>query len=1007
MTGLREKANVVNIEAGQSFADSLAQGILEQTSGDPLKLSEMLVLLPSRRACRTLREAFLRLSEGKPLLLPRMQPVGDVDADEVALLLAAEEDAADVLDIPPAISPLERQLLLAKLVQAARNFEAPGEKPSFDQAVALAESLGRFLDEVQTEKLDFDKLENIVPGEFAVHWQKTLKFLHILTDNWPKILKERGVVDTGLRRNLLIAAQIKAWKKSPPAHPVIAAGSTGTVPAVRELLSLVARLPQGAVVLPGLDRGMDEESWEAAGEDHPQHNLKILLKEFGLLRESVGEWVLKDKPARNEARVKLLSEAVRPAETTENWRALRAGDIPPQALDSFTRIDCATPQEEADVIALILREALETPGKTAALVTPDRRLARRVSLSLRRWGIEIDDSGGQPLTELPIGTWMNLTAEMAEEQLAPVTLLSFLKHPLMAANMQSEELRGMVSLLDEKVLRGPRPAAGFDGLAEAIRALPEEKQYRQQLLGWLETVGAQMSGFTGLMSQKNEIPFRELLEKHIRMAETLAATREMNGAQRLWSWEQAEPMSNFLAELAAVSRQVPDIAPADYVSLLRQLMKNVSVRSHIGAHPRLSIMGLLEARLHSTNLVILGGLNEGTWPALPAPDPWMSRPMRRTFGLPSPEYKIGISAHDFVQAAASPELVLTRASKVDGTPTVAARWLLRLDTVLQAAGLELAPRKANLYRQWMKDIDTPKEVKPAKRPDPRPPVAARPRQLSVTRIESWMRDPYQIYAQYVLKLKSLDDIDSDPGGAERGTFIHKALEEFIKAYPDDLPVDSRDKLLDYGKVALRLQRIPLEVEAFWWPRFERVVDEFIEQEKKWRAEAKPFETEISGTWQFDTGTLPFTLTGKADRIDKFTGDGAYAIIDYKSGFVPKTSDVAQGLSPQLPLEALMLEKGAFKEIAAGSKVRELVYWRVTGSGQKPVERRPALGRDAVLEDVIAGAEAGLLALVNKFDNPDTPYLSQPRAEAKPMFSDFEHLSRIKEWGISGDDEEAA
>lgn len=998
MTGLKDTPAVVHIAAGCSFAESLAQGLLERTGGDPLKMSEILVLLPSRRACRTLREAFLRLSRGDALLLPRMQPVSDVEEEEVAILLA--EDATAALDVAPSVSPLERQLLLAQTVMAAKMAQ------SFDQAVALAAGLARFLDEVQTENLDFAKLETLVPDEYALHWQKTLKFLGILTDRWPAILKERGVIDVALRRNRLIAAQVEAWEKHPPAHPVIAAGSTGTVPAVRDLLKLVGRLEQGLVVLPGLDTHMDEESWNALKEDHPQYNLKMLLDSFGVLRSSVGEWQVKKKPAINHARVKLVSEAMRPAETTEHWRSLRAGDIPSQALDNLTRIDCGTPQEEADVIALILREALETPTKTAALITPDRRLARRVSLSLRRWGIEIDDSGGQPLTELPVGTWMMLTAEMAEQELAPVELLSFLKHPIMADALPSDELRGMVGMLDEKILRGPRPTAGFPGLRDAILAKPEEHPYRATLLGWLEKLEGEMRGFTALMSQKEPQPFRSLLEKHIRMAETLAATTEQNGAQRLWAWEFAESMSSFLAELWAVSRQIPPIAPGDYVSLLGKLMKDVSVRTHVGAHPRLFIYGLLEARLHATDLCVLGGLNEGTWPALPAHDPWMSRPMRKKFGLPPPEYKIGISAHDFTQAVCCPEVVITRAQKVDGTPTVPARWLLRLETVLKAAGLEIQTAKAEKYKQWMKDIDTPAEVKAVKRPEPRPPVSSRPRQLSVTRIESWMRDPYQIYAQYVLHLRSLEDIDADPGGAERGTFIHAALEKFIKAYPDDLPPDAVEKLLEFGREAMRDMRIPQEVEAFWWPRFERVAAEFVAQERQWRQEARPFETEISGKWQFDTATMPFTVTGKADRIDKFT-DGGFAIIDYKSGFVPRTGDVTQGLSPQLPLEALMLQRGAFAEIPAGGRVNDLIYWRVTGSGQRPVERKSVAGKDTPLETVIAEAEIGLRSLVERFDDPATPYLSQPRAEAKSRFSDYDHLARVKEWGISGDEEEAA
>jgi ATP-dependent helicase/nuclease subunit B len=990
-------SKVVAIPAGQSFADALAQGLLDEAARDPLSLSDSLILLPSRRACRTLREAFLRLSGGAALLLPRMQPVGDVEADEVALMLAGEEDVADVMNLPPAVSPLERQLLLARAVQAADMAQ------SFDQAVALALDLGRFLDEVQTENRDFAALDDLVPEEFAGHWQKTLEFLKIITEVWPGILKSRGVIDVAARRNLLAAAQIRAWRNNPPAHRVIAAGSTGVIPSVCDLLKTVAQLPRGLVVLPGLDRRMDEDSWEKLGEDHPQYNLKSLLSHMGVTRADVGEWALENPPALNHARVALLSEALRPAETTEKWRALTTTDIPEQALTGFSRIDCDTPQEEADTIALIMRETLETPAKTIALITPDRRLARRVAVSLRRWGIDIDDSGGQPLTELPIGTWLMLTAEMAEDELSPVTLLSFLKHPTMAASLPPEELRGMVYLLDKIVLRGPRPTAGFQGLRDAVLALDDKVETsRQKLLTWLEALEQQMRPFVALMTGDKEISFRTLLEKHIRMAETLAATEELHGSRRLWQAEAGDMAAAFLSELYLSSRDVPDLTPGDYVALLKTLLKGVTVRPHYGAHPRLSILGLIEARLYSADKVILGGVNEGTWPALPAHDPWMSRPMRRKFGLPAPERAIGMTAHDFAQAAAAPEVIVTRAGKVDGTPTVPARWLLRLETVLQALGLELPVKKPQSYRHWVKAMDKPAAVAPIARPAPAPPVAARPNRLSVTRIEAWMRDPYQIYAQYVLGLRALEDIDADPGGAERGTFIHAALEKFIQTFPDALPDDAAAQLLAFGRAALQDMRIPEDVEAFWWPRFEKIADEFARQEKDWRRRARPSHTEIDGLWAFDTAAGTFTLTGKADRIDKFT-DGSYAIIDYKSGFTPKTGDILQGLSPQLPLEALMLERGGFQGLSAGA-VTALVYWRVTGSGQKPVEFKEIVKDPERLADLVAAAETGLRGLVEKFGDPATPYLSQPRAEARPRFSDYDHLARVKEWGLSGEDE---
>lgn len=996
MTRLKDKPDIRNIPAGQCFADALAQGLLDMTAGNPASLSGYLLLLPSRRAARTLRDSFLRLSGGRAALLPRMHPIGDVDAEEISLLLTGE-DANDFPDVPAAVGPLERQILLARLIQSS------GAAQSFDQAASLARELGNFLDAVQTENLDFAALDALAPDEFAGHWQKTLEFLKILTQHWPEILKSRGVIDAALRRNLLLEAQVRAWERHPPTGPVIAAGSTGPVPGVRRLMALVARLPQGMVVLPGLDRLMDDDSWAAADEDHPQHAFKKLLTDMQAGRDDVAEWAATASISLNVPRLRLLSEAMRPAETSEQWRRLTSQDIPPQALDGLSRIDCATPQEEADVIALLMRGALETPGRTAALITPDRRLARRVALSLRRWGIRIDDSGGQPLTDLPAGAFLMLTAEAAEEKLSPVTLLALLKHHVLAAAMPAEELRNMVYLLDQAALRGPRPAPGLAGLRAAIAAIDDRRAGdRAPLLSWLETIEPLMQEFLQMMQGAAEVPFRRLMEAHIRMSENLAATLKDSGEARLWRGESGEAASEIMQSLLAAAEDVPPLKPAHYVSLLRTLLKSVTVRPRYGAHPRLSILGQIEARMYCADLVILGGLNEGTWPALPAHNPWMSRPMLKQFGLPSPESILGLAAHDFVQAAAAPEVVMTRAQKVDGTPTVPARWLLRLDTVLHAAGLEMPKLQAAQYRQWLKDIDTPAQPpRGVSRPAPTPPVEARPNKLSVTRIESWMRDPYQIYAQYILNLRAFDPVDADPGGAERGTFIHAALESFVKAHPDRLPPDAVAQLLEFGRAALREMRIPPEVEAFWWPRFERIAPVFIAQESEWRAAAKPFATEAKGAWEFDG----FTLTGTADRIDRLGAD--YAIIDYKSGFVPQKSDVYQGLSPQLPLEAVMLQKGAFKDIPAGT-AQELVYWRVTGSGQKPVERIVLGDKNRSVENMMEEAEAGLRALVEKFRDGTTPYLSQPRAEAKPAFSDYAHLARVKEWGLSaeeGDDAE--
>lgn len=986
---LETETKVYNISSGKSFADSLVCGILDRTKGDPLELSQYMILLPSRRACRVVADAFLRHSNGIPMILPSMYPIGDVDAEEVVLLAASEDEFQEIADLAPAISKLERQLLLAQLIQRADSDR------NFDQAVAMALELGIFLDEVQTERLSFDDLEKIVPDEFAEHWQKTVNFLKILTFHWPAILSEKGFTDIAERRNLLIEAQLKSWSKNPPKKKVIAAGSTGPIPAVTELLALIAKLPEGEVVLPGVDMFLDEESWNRLDEDHPQFLIRNLLLKLGVNRNDLQEWHNEELLSVNEERIKLISEAMRPADTTDKWRDLSIKDISEHALAGITRIDCNTAQEEADIIALLMREALEVPEKTCSLVTSDRRLARRVSQSLKRWNIIVDDSGGQPLTEFPVGSFLMLLAETSQENLSPVSFLSFLKHPFAAAKIAPDKMRDNITFLDKNVLRGPRHSGGFQGIKDRA-----EKKANEDFFIWISSIEEKMHSFFDMMCVKEKRSFKDFLDEHINVAQNLAATVEIDGDKRLWHGEAGETAANFLNELRAVADNLPEVTSEQYVAIFGMLLKGNTVRPRFGAHPRLSILGQIEARLSCADMTILGGINEGSWPKLPGDDPWMSRPMRKQFGLPSLEKEIGLSAHDFSQLVSSREVVLTRARKLDGAPSVPARWLLRMETVLQAIGLEFNSVNAEKYIQWLKDMDKVEKILPSERPCPCPPVSARPKELSVTNIEKLINDPYQIYAKYILRLKPLDDLDEDAGGAKKGEFIHASLDRFVQKHKGEIVSEDKESLLEIGKSVMEEMRIADEVKAYWWPRFERVAEEFVCYEIEHRKRAVPLVTETIGKTKLD---VDFTVTAKADRIDKFE-NGSYVVIDYKSGQVPTNPQVQAGYAPQLPLEALILQEGGFNGVEAG-KVEELAYWKIKGSGKTPLEIKEIKIKDMDIGELIEATKQGVTKLVEYFYDESSCYISSPQMDGKVRYNDYEHFSRIREWGILGEVDE--
>lgn len=1012
-------SRVCCIPTGTSFVDALAHGLLAETTGDPLALSRITVLLPNRRACRAMQEAFLRFGAGgRPLMLPRLMPLGDLDEGEIglqgmALDLALGETLQD--ELPPAISALRRQMLLAGPVQRAAEASLGSAMP-LEQAVRLAGELARLLDQVETERLDFAAIEGLVPFEsdLARHWQLTLQFLRILLDSWPAILAEEGALDPARRRNLLLERQARLWREVPPADMVIAAGSTGSIPASADLIATIAQLPQGLIVLPGLDMAGDKAAWQEIGTDpaHPQFGLAQLLVRLKVAPADVWLWphVPPAGPAQPAppSRGEIVRAAMLPAKCTHDWPKIAGTLRAPEgratlAWAEVRRIDCHTEQEEAGLIALMLREAVTQPAPyRAALVTPDRALARRVAAELRRWDIAIDDSAGRPLGMTGRGLFFNLIAAALAEELAPVPLLGLLKHPLTGLGLDHASCQSMVRLLERHVLRGVRPGPGIAGLRAACMAARADGGIKHALAGFIDRLEAAIEEAG---DWQMPLAIGERLERHVRIAHALAARPDHPGAESVWCGEAGEALANFVDEWRRAASGLDPVPAASYAALLGDLLQGIDVRPRYGLHPRLFIWGPLEARLQQVDLMILGGLNEGTWPAEIAVDPWLSRPMRHAFGLPSPERRIGLAAHDFQQALGAPQVRMTRAMRVGGKPSVPSRWLLRLDAFLRAIGIVQPIEGPSIYRGWQARLDWPAApARPIERPAPRPGARYRPDRLSVTEIETWMRDPYALYARHILKLRALDPLDQEPDAADLGTLFHGILDRFLREAGLPLPPDAERHLLEIGREHFAAHLARPAAQAFWWPRFSQVVQWFVALMREREPDISSLVTESRGQLVIAEVTPPFLLTAKADRIDHLA-DGSLAIIDYKTGAIPAAWDVALGFSSQLPLEAAMAIRGGFAGIPA-APVSLLEYWRLKGGRDgcaalpvKVPEKRSAADPMQLAEE----AYQGLIGLLRAFGRDDAAYVARPRDSYAMRYNDYQHLARFGEWASEGDE----
>ncbi|MBU6298259.1 MAG: double-strand break repair protein AddB [Alphaproteobacteria bacterium] len=965
-----QRAKVFAIPAGAPFSATLTQGLLQRFGSDVLALADITIYLPTRRAARSIAEIFAKKATGATLL-PDFRPLGDVDEDELLL------DASDDFGLKPAITPLRRRLLLAALIHRW-SCSRDGGALAFGQAAGLAKSLAAVIDDIETQGADLEKLANLAPLSLAEHWSDVKEFLALIQTQWPALLEAEGCVNPATHRNESLRALAKRLQDAAPDRPIIAAGSTGSIPATADLLGVIARLPKGAVVLPGLDRSLDDESWDRIDPGHPQFALKQLLQRIGVVRAEVADWTDADGlPVREQ----ILREVLRPAPTTDAWRVLaeRGGAKLVAGLEGLTLMKAAYPAEEASIVALLLREVLETPTCTAALITRDRALARRVTAELQRWDIAIDDSAGRPLTQTAAGSYLCLIAEAADSGFAPVPLLALLKHPLATMGEAVGIFRSHARKLD-MLLRGPRPNSGLAGIAAAIAGADGEFR------SWFARVMAALAPIETALSAP-EVTIRDALTAHIATAEHLA--------DRLWQGVSGDAGGAFVAALLDASADLPLIEARSYAPLFRALAEEQAVRPPYGRHPRLSILGPLEARLQHFDLVVLGGLNEGSWPASASNDPWFSRPMRQAMGLEQPERAIGLSAHDFATLAAGPRVVLTRALKAEGAPTVASRWIQRLEQLTRGLNIDGALAATADYARIAAALADPGKPDPIKPPAPRPPVEARPRKLSVTEIETWVRDPYAIYAKRVLNLRPLDPLDGEIGPMERGTTLHRVLELFAREYPKELPADAAMRLVEITDQVFRELAIPKATLALWRPRFLNAANWFVGEERGRRAGIAEIFAEVKGEHIMKGPAGDFTLYGRADRIDRLkTGGGA--ILDYKTGAPPSDSQVLKHLAPQLALEGAMLAAGGFKDIGPLTP-EELVYVRVTGAAE------PGFFR-AVKTDAATIAKDALERLVRRivlFDDPATPYDSRVAPYRADVPGDYDHLARVREWSASG------
>lgn len=960
------QGRLFTIPPWRPFADDLAAGLRRRYT-EPLALARVLLLVPTRRAARAIADAFVRQSEGKALLLPRMAPAGDIDSDlEDRALGSFAEGLEGPAEVAPAIPALARRLALARIL-------ARGRALGGAEALALAAQLGAALDTLEIEEKRAQELSDAIPAgpDLQAHWKINADMLEAIVHAWPALLADRGMMDGAARRNLVMRLLARRWAEAPPAHPVVMAGFASAPPAVAALAWVVARAPGGLLVLPGLDPALTPETAElirAGEETHPHYGMLRLLSEAGLSPGEAAPWPDEaPAPGSPETRAELVARAMLPPRLSGAAMAPAA----PAALQGLRMLEAATPAEEALAIALALRQVVGHPGRTAALVTPDRALARRVAVQLHRFGIEIDDSAGVPLAMTGPGSLLVALATAAGERFAPVALLALLQHPLVEAGPGRLPWLNRVRALDRTALRRLRPQPGLSGVTRRLR----DDELREW---WLADVVPRLE------------PLEALPPDAHGLVRLLVAAAEALAGPRLWEGEAGRQLAALVEALEAGAADL-ELLPVDRdgaAAIVTALMEGESVRPRWQRHPQLAIWGPLEARLQSADLLVLGGLNEGVWPGVPAPDPFLPPAVRRALGLPGLPRRTGLQAHDLVMGLGAPEVLLTRAAREGTAPSVPSRFWQRLESAAGSrpdSGVLTPPAARLLAAVRALDRGAPPAEMP--RPAPAPPPAERPRALSITEVPLLKADPFAFYARHMLRLKPLDPRDAEPTGGDRGNVVHKVLERwFENPGPDEAALEA---LVD-REIATLGDRPDLA--ALWRPRVLRMVRFVIEE-----AAADPAWRPIAGEARGQHDIRGVSLKGRADRVDR-NAAGELRILDYKTGAIPSQGDVRSLWQTQLALLAQMAKAGRLEAVPPGP-VTALDYLKLSG-GRDPGKRSPALGQKATAADIdahVAEAWADLETLIEGLLLGDRPFVAKAHLVHGRRFGDYDHLARVAEW----------
>jgi|GEM_PF-2463366 len=934
--------NIFHIASDQNFLQNIIKGLKERV--EPSLFSKAIILLPSHRSCRELER--ILVSDYKDVMIPKIIPIASLEEN------LSFEIFESLNAIPKSITYTKAKFLLADLI---KNKTKSDDMKASDY-LNIASGLMKLIMKFEKEDIPISNIDKAFTGDHPIHIEKILNYLQVISNGWPKLLSTLDIVTQITRRNLFIKKLIKKWEELPPSYPIIIAGSTGTFRTTQMLVQSISKFKNSFVILQGVDSLKYFED-QSIDESHPSFQLNLLLKNLGAQLKDIESWYTEriTSSKYNFASILFKKEHI----------TIPRSEIPDQNIEY---IECISLQEETNLISIKIRELLEFGHKNIGIISNNKSIRIRLKNTLKLWDIESECSDEMAINSTSQIKLILSIFRVVHENFTPITLLTLLTNEL---HVLDHDLKNSISNLEIKYLRGIRKYRNISDLIQKAKNNGDNDivTLLEKTLNYLKPL------FNTLNSKSHKL--KSLIHILIKVSEDISA-------QEIWSDDIGEKVHKIIHSILEDIPEENKINLDEFETIFSEVLREHNVSSKLNINKRVSILSPIESRLLSFDYTILAGLNEKSWPETPETDPWLSATFYNQFKIASPHIAIGQSANDFLSLLQQDNVLITRSINDNNAPQIPSRWLTKIELWFQAAGiLNKLKSSVSPLKILAKNLYTPESFVKYSAPTPKPEINLRPSKLSVTQIEKLMRDPYSVYALKILKLKPLEKLDKTPDQLEFGNFIHKVLDDFSRSSKNLEPQNYLDTILQIGDQLLADMISNPVMHKIWQPRFYKIAAWIAEYEINIR-KTKTVETEV--TYSMVIGK-DFTLIAKVDRIEYDSKANTVSILDFKTGTIPTNEDIKNGFSPQLTLEALLIE-----ENHQNLHVSDMTYIQLA-SGKRLGQITKVQGDEI---QIITAAKKGILYLVEQYEDINTPYLVCPNLRKSPTYNDFEHLERLEE-----------